>query len=94
MLALLAFILAALAGVFLAPPIGYVLAVLLVLAGLLVGGSLKMANQWEKAIVLRFGRLHNVRGAGAVPDRAGDRPGGGMGSTSASRPPRSTPSRR
>ena len=64
MLALLAFILAALAGVFLAPPIGYVLAALLVLAGLLVGGSLKMANQWEKAIVLRFGRLHNVRGAG------------------------------
>jgi regulator of protease activity HflC (stomatin/prohibitin superfamily) len=26
--------------------------------------SLKMANQWEKAVILRFGKIHNLRGPG------------------------------
>ncbi len=32
--------------------------------GLLIPQSLKMANQWERAIVLRLGRLHAIRGPG------------------------------
>ena len=45
-------------------PVGIGLAVASALAGLYFGASLKMANQWEKAIVLRFGRLKAVHGAG------------------------------
>jgi regulator of protease activity HflC (stomatin/prohibitin superfamily) len=37
---------------------------LLILVGLLVPMSLKMANQWERAVVLRMGRLQAVRGPG------------------------------
>jgi regulator of protease activity HflC (stomatin/prohibitin superfamily) len=36
---------------------------LLVLAAL-VSASLKMANVWEKFVILRMGKLHSVRGAG------------------------------
>jgi regulator of protease activity HflC (stomatin/prohibitin superfamily) len=36
---------------------------LFVLAGL-IPLSLKMANQWERAVVLRLGRLHAIRGPG------------------------------
>ena len=39
-------------------------AVLLLVAALLTPLSLKMAQQWEKAVVLRFGKLHAVRGPG------------------------------
>jgi len=42
----------------------YPLGVLLVIAALLIPQSLKMANQWERAIVLRLGRLHAIRGPG------------------------------
>ena len=46
-----------------APPlIG--LAVLLVIAAILVAKSLMMARQWERAIVLRLGKLQAVRGPG------------------------------
>ena len=38
--------------------------VILVLLGLLISASLKMANQWERAVVLRLGRLHKVAGPG------------------------------
>ena len=38
-------------------------AILLIIA-LLIPQSLKMANQWERAIVLRLGRLHAIRGPG------------------------------
>jgi regulator of protease activity HflC (stomatin/prohibitin superfamily) len=38
--------------------------VALLLAGLLVGASLKMANVWQKFVILRMGKLHSVRGAG------------------------------
>ena len=42
----------------------YVPGAILVVVGLLVPQSLKMANQWERAIVLRLGRLHAIRGPG------------------------------
>ncbi len=42
----------------------YACGAVLVIIGLLVPQSLKMANQWERAIVLRLGRLHAVRGPG------------------------------
>jgi regulator of protease activity HflC (stomatin/prohibitin superfamily) len=42
----------------------YVLAGLLVLLGLLTPLSLQMANQWEKAVVLRLGRLKAIKGPG------------------------------
>ena len=38
--------------------------VVLVLIGIFLGYSVKMAQQWEKAVVLRLGRLHAVRGPG------------------------------
>jgi regulator of protease activity HflC (stomatin/prohibitin superfamily) len=40
------------------------LGVVLVIIALLIPQSLKMANQWERAIVLRLGRLHAIRGPG------------------------------
>ncbi len=45
-------------------PVFYVVAAVCIIAGLLVPQTLKMANQWERAIVLRLGRLHSVRGPG------------------------------
>ncbi len=40
------------------------LGVVLVAAGILIPMSLKMANQWERAVVLRLGRLQSVQGPG------------------------------
>jgi regulator of protease activity HflC (stomatin/prohibitin superfamily) len=45
-------------------PYGYAIAAPLVLAALLVPLSLLMAKQWEKAVVLRFGKLQAIRGPG------------------------------
>ena len=42
----------------------YYAAGLLALIGLLARMSLMMANQWEKAVVLRLGKLHAIRGPG------------------------------
>jgi regulator of protease activity HflC (stomatin/prohibitin superfamily) len=42
----------------------YVIAALLILSALLLPLSLLMAKQWEKAVVLRFGKLHAIRGPG------------------------------
>jgi regulator of protease activity HflC (stomatin/prohibitin superfamily) len=42
----------------------YVLAAPLLLAGLLIFFSLKMANAWQKFVVLRAGNLHSVKGPG------------------------------
>jgi regulator of protease activity HflC (stomatin/prohibitin superfamily) len=42
----------------------YALAAVFFLAALVIPKSLKMANQWEKAVVLRFGRLQGVKGPG------------------------------
>ena len=45
-------------------------------AGLLVGSSIKYADQWEKAVVLRLGRYKGLRGPGLfavipIVDRVG-----------------------
>ncbi|MEO8114197.1 MAG: slipin family protein [Phenylobacterium sp.] len=45
-------------------PWTYLPAALLGLAGLLTPSSLMMARQWERAVVLRLGRLEAVRGPG------------------------------
>jgi len=42
----------------------YVVAGLFVLLGLLTPMSLQMANQWEKAVVLRLGKLQGIKGPG------------------------------
>ncbi len=42
----------------------YTAGIVLVVIALLIPQSLKMANQWERAIVLRLGRLHAIRGPG------------------------------
>jgi regulator of protease activity HflC (stomatin/prohibitin superfamily) len=42
----------------------FVFAVLFLLAAALVPISFLIARQWEKAVVLRFGRLHAIRGPG------------------------------
>ncbi|HEY3949223.1 SPFH domain-containing protein [Phenylobacterium sp.] len=42
----------------------YGLGVLLVLLGLLTPLSLKVANQWERAVVLRLGKLQSIQGPG------------------------------
>ena len=47
-------------GLFLA----YIIPGVLLLFAALTPLSLLMANQWEKAIVLRFGKLHGIRGPG------------------------------
>ena len=36
----------------------------LVLAGIFLGYAVKMAQQWERAVVLRLGKLHAVKGPG------------------------------
>jgi len=55
---------AALAAVFSHWRAGRVIAAILALGAVLVPLTLLMARQWEKAVVLRFGRLHAVRGPG------------------------------
>jgi len=44
--------------------LGYVLPGALLLCAVLTRLSLLMAKQWEKAVVLRFGKLHAIRGPG------------------------------
>jgi regulator of protease activity HflC (stomatin/prohibitin superfamily) len=51
----------AIRGVWLAAGI---VSVLLALAALLLPLSLLIAKQWQKAVVLRFGKLHSIRGPG------------------------------
>jgi regulator of protease activity HflC (stomatin/prohibitin superfamily) len=38
--------------------------VVLVLIGIFLGYSVKMAQQWERAVILRLGKLHAVKGPG------------------------------
>ncbi len=45
-------------------PFGYLIGTLLALSAALVPLALLMARQWEKVVVLRFGRLHAIRGPG------------------------------
>jgi regulator of protease activity HflC (stomatin/prohibitin superfamily) len=42
----------------------WIAAILFALGALLVPLSLLIAKQWEKAVVLRFGKLHSIRGPG------------------------------
>lgn len=44
--------------------LGYVLPGVLLLGALLTPTSLLMAKQWERAVVLRLGKLHAIRGPG------------------------------
>jgi regulator of protease activity HflC (stomatin/prohibitin superfamily) len=44
--------------------LGYVLPGILMLIAVLTPTSLLMAKQWEKAVVLRLGKLHAIRGPG------------------------------
>jgi len=46
------------------PAVFYTIGSVLVIVALLIPQALKMANQWERAIVLRLGRLHAIRGPG------------------------------
>jgi regulator of protease activity HflC (stomatin/prohibitin superfamily) len=39
-------------------------AIVLALIGIFLGYSVKMAQQWEKAVILRLGKLHAVKGPG------------------------------
>jgi regulator of protease activity HflC (stomatin/prohibitin superfamily) len=43
---------------------GYVLAAILVIIAILIPQAVKVADQWERAIVLRLGRLFAIRGPG------------------------------
>ena len=47
-----------------AAPQAWVLAGILAVVGLLIPQALQMANQWERAVVLRFGKLRAIRGPG------------------------------
>jgi hypothetical protein len=64
----------------------YGVAALFAVVGLLMPLSMQMANQWEKAVVLRLGRASSSSYRSSIPSPCG--------STSASRPPSSMPSRR
>ena len=55
---------AALVAFFVSWPPGYIIAAALALSAVLIPPSILMARQWEKAVVLRFGRLHAIRGPG------------------------------
>ncbi len=56
--------LGALLALFAAPAASVVVAAVAALAGGLVGSSIKYADQWEKAVVLRLGRYRGLRGPG------------------------------
>ena len=45
-------------------PAFYVIALILVVIALLIPRTLMMANQWERAVILRVGKLEAVRGPG------------------------------
>ena len=52
------------AGLALGNFVNLYLGAVLVLAAVLVGLALKMANTWEKFVILRAGKLHSVKGPG------------------------------
>lgn len=57
-------LLAASAGLYYLQIIGMPLLVILVIISLLIGSSIKIADQWEKAIVLRMGKYSGLKGPG------------------------------
>jgi regulator of protease activity HflC (stomatin/prohibitin superfamily) len=52
------------AGLYLLQVIGVTILIPLVLISLLLGSSIKIADQWEKAIVLRMGKYNGLKGPG------------------------------
>jgi regulator of protease activity HflC (stomatin/prohibitin superfamily) len=47
-----------------ASPLGVTIGAILLVAAALIPQSLMMANQWERAVVLRMGRLQSIKGPG------------------------------
>jgi regulator of protease activity HflC (stomatin/prohibitin superfamily) len=45
-------------------PAGYLLAAVWLVIGVTIPSFLLMANQWERAVVLRLGKLHSIKGPG------------------------------
>jgi len=57
-------LLAVSAGLYYLKVIGVPLLVILVIISLLLGSSIKIADQWEKAVVLRMGKFSGLKGPG------------------------------
>lgn len=57
-------LLAASAGLYYLKVIGVPVLVILVIISLLIGSSIKIADQWEKAVVLRMGKFSALKGPG------------------------------
>ncbi len=57
-------LLAASAGLYYLKVIGVPVLVILVIIALLIGSSIKIADQWEKAVVLRMGKFSGLKGPG------------------------------
>ena len=57
-------LLAVSAGLYYLKVIGVPLLVILVIISLLIGNSIKIADQWEKAVVLRMGKFSGLKGPG------------------------------
>ena len=52
------------AGLYLLQIIGVPVLVALIIISLLIGASIKIADQWEKAVVLRMGKFNGLKGPG------------------------------
>jgi len=59
-----AILLAASAGLYYLEVIGVPVLVILIIISLLIGSSIKIADQWEKAVVLRMGKFSGLKGPG------------------------------
>lgn len=57
-------LLAASAGLYLLKMIGVPVLVALIIISLLIGAAIKIADQWEKAVVLRMGKFSGLKGPG------------------------------
>jgi regulator of protease activity HflC (stomatin/prohibitin superfamily) len=57
-------LLAICAGLYLLEIIGVPILAALVVISFLIGSSIKIADQWEKAVVLRMGKFHGLKGPG------------------------------
>ena len=68
--------------------------VVMAIVGVVLMQAPRIAQQWERAVVLRLGRFVGLRGPGPVLDRAVRRHASRRGSISGRSPPASPPSRR
>ncbi len=57
-------LLAASGGLYLLQIIGIPVLVALIIISLLIGASIKIADQWEKAVILRMGKFNGLKGPG------------------------------